>query len=160
MSEQVLRKERIDKMDGLKKIHFLNPEAQRVNKSLGDQTGLKHIAFHIVEVEPGRESTELHFHHHEEECVYILEGEATATIAEDTLRLEAGDFIAYPAGGKPHKLTNTGEQLLRCIVVGQRLDHDVVDYPSRKKRLYRNRDMPWNLVDMDHILQPDAGRKS
>jgi uncharacterized cupin superfamily protein len=160
MRSQVLKKDAIDAMEGLRKLHFLNREAQRVNKSLGDEAGLTSIGFHIVDVEPGRDSTELHSHHHEEECVYILEGEATATIGERTIAVEAGDFIAYPAGGEPHKLTNTGDRTLRCIVVGQRLAHDVVDYPGQRKRLYRNQNLPWNLVDMADIVQPDAGQKA
>jgi len=64
-------------------------------------------------MEPGYESTELHRHHHEDECVYILDGEAEATV---------GDFLGYRAGGEPHKIKNVGNSVLRCIVVGERLD--------------------------------------
>ncbi|MEM1143891.1 MAG: cupin domain-containing protein [Pseudomonadota bacterium] len=160
MPDQVLKKSSIDEMEGLRKTHFLNRGAQRINKSLGDASGLQNIGFHIVEVEPGKDSTELHFHHHEEECVYILDGEATATIGESTVAVASGDFIAYPAGGEPHKLTNTGDQSLRCIVVGQRLPHDVVDYPGQQKRLYRNQNLSWSLVSMADIIQPEAGQKT
>jgi len=54
-------------MEGLAKTHFMNPNAQRVNKSLGDMTGLTGIGVHIIEVQPGHDSTEHHVHHHEDE---------------------------------------------------------------------------------------------
>ena len=49
--------------------------------------------------------------------------------------VEAGDFIAYPADGEAHDLRNTGSLPMTCIVGGQRLDCDVVDYPEQNKRL-------------------------
>lgn len=56
-------------------------------------------------------------------------------------------------------LISTGEAVLKCIVVGQRLDHDVGDYPDRNKRIYRNAGMAWNLVDLDAIDDPSGGAK-
>ena len=67
-------------MAGLAKTHFLNPNARRLNKSLGDLTGSTGFGFHLIEVEPGCETTEHHVHHHEDECVYVLKGAATAMV--------------------------------------------------------------------------------
>jgi len=138
MEHYILSKKEIEELDGLKKTHFLNPNAQRINKSLGDLTGLTGIGFHITEIEPEFESTEYHIHYFEDECVYILEGEATVTIGNDKFKVGPGDFIGYRAGGKAHTMVNDGKSILKCIVVGQRLPHDVADYPNLKKRLYRN----------------------
>ena len=91
--------------------------------------------------------------------MYILEGEAEATIGDKVHRVKAGDFIGYRAGGEPHKLKNTGASVFKRIVVGQRLDHDVGDYPALQKRVYRTKGMPWNLVDMENIAEPVAGKK-
>jgi uncharacterized cupin superfamily protein len=159
MDKYLVRKEEIDALEGTKKTHFLNQNAKRINKSLGDLTGLKGLGFHIIEVEPGRESTELHVHHCEEECVYILEGTARATIGDEEFDVKPGDFLGYRAGGKAHKLENTGDTTLKCIVAGQRLPHDVGDYPRLKKRLYRNEGMDWNMVDHDHLEFPKGGSK-
>ncbi|MDJ0750220.1 MAG: cupin domain-containing protein [Woeseiaceae bacterium] len=159
MDRYILTREEIDSLEGVEKTHFLNDNARRLNKSLGDSTGLKGLGFHIIEVPPGRESTELHTHYHEDECVYILEGEAKATIGEETHIVRAGDFIGYRAGGEPHKLENTSNETLICIVAGQRLDHDVADYPDKGKRIYRNKGLKWNLVDIGDIEEPKAGRK-
>ena len=141
------------------KTHFLNENAKRINKSLGDLTGLTGFGFHIIEIQPGDESTELHKHYHEDECVYILAGEAEATIGDAKHMVRTGDFIGYRAGGEAHQLKNSGDDVLRCIVVGQRLPHDVGDYPLKQKRIYRNQSLPWKLVDLCNISEPNAGKK-
>ncbi|MCB1967606.1 cupin domain-containing protein [Accumulibacter sp.] len=159
MDKYIVTKEEITAYEGLRKTHFLNSNARRVNKSVGDMVGLTGFGFHIIEVEPGHESTELHKHYYEDECVYVLEGEAEATIGQTTYPVKAGDFIGYRAGGEAHQLRNTGIGVLKCIVVGQRLDHDVADYPLKGKRIYRNRGLKWNVVETEHITEPDAGKK-
>ena len=146
-------------MPGLAKIHFLNSGARRLNKSLGDLTGLTGIGFHLIEVQPGHLTTEHHLHHHEDECVYVLEGKGTAYIGEEALPIKAGDFLGYRKGGEAHSIRNTGDGVLRCIVAGQRLPHDVGDYTRLGKRVYRNQGMPWNLVDHEAIEEPQAGAK-
>ncbi|EJL6400557.1 cupin [Vibrio cidicii] len=156
----VVPKSEIELFEGVSKTHFLNPNAKRINKSLGDLTGLTGFGFHIIEVQPGDESTEMHMHYHEDECVYLLEGNADAYIGNEIYQVSAGDFIGYRAGGSSHKLVNTGESVLRCIVVGQRLAHDVGDYTDLKKRIYRQKGLPWNLVDIANIDEPQGGKKA
>lgn len=156
----LVKKSEIDSMEGLDKAHFLNDNARRKNKSLGDLTGLTGFGFHMIEIKPGYDSTEQHCHYHEDECVYILEGEGTAVIGDKRFEVGAGDFIGYRAGGESHTLINTSEQVLKCIVVGQRLDHDVADYTKLNKRIYRQAGLPWNLVDIENIATPVAGKKA
>ena len=151
--------EEIAAMQGLEKTHFLNQNARRINKSLGDLTGLTGIGFHIVEVEPGCQTTEFHMHYHEDEAVYILSGTATAEIGDEKFSVKAGDFIGYRKGGMAHTLHNTGDETLRAIVVGERLAQDVGDYPHLNKRLYRHKGLKANLVDMADITEPVVGAK-
>jgi len=155
----VVKAAQINEMEGLAKAHFLNPNARRLNKSLGDLTGLTGLGFHIIEVEPGCETTEYHVHYYEDECVFVLAGEATAVIGEAEHSIGPGDFIGYRKGGLAHSIRNTGRDVLRCIVVGERLAHDVGDYPRQGKRIYRNAGLEWNLVDLDAIKEPQAGAK-
>lgn len=146
-------------LQGLAKTHFLNPNARRINKSLGDLVGLSGFGFHIIEVEPGCETTEFHVHHHEDECVYILEGKASALIGDASHEVGPGDFIGYRKGGFAHSIRNTGNSTLKCIVVGERLSHDVGDYPRKGKRIFRNAGLSWNLVDHEVIEEPQIGTK-
>ena len=149
----LISRDEITEMAGLDKTHFLNSNARRLNKSLGDATGLTGFGFHLVEIAPGYESTEHHCHQFEDECVYVLSGTAIAIIGDQEHQIAAGDFIGYRKGGLAHSIRNTGNEVFRCIVVGERLAHDVGDYPRLGKRLYRNRGMAWNLVDHDHIKE-------
>ncbi|MEM7058025.1 MAG: cupin domain-containing protein [Pseudomonadota bacterium] len=151
--------EEIAAMEGLAKTHFLNPDAKRINKSLGDLTGLTGLGFHIIEVAPGDETTEYHMHYFEDECIFVLAGTATAEIGEESHPIKPGDFIGYRKCGLAHTIHNTGSETLRMIVVGQRLAQDVGDYPRKAKRIYRNEGLTWNLVDHEHIANPVAGAK-
>ncbi|MEM7256664.1 MAG: cupin domain-containing protein [Pseudomonadota bacterium] len=155
----IVKAEEIAAMEGTAKTHFLNDNAVRNNKSLGDLTGLTGLGFHIIEVQPGHESTEYHVHYCEDECTYVLSGEGTVTIGETTYPVSTGDFIGYRAGGLAHTMHATGHEPLVCIVVGQRLSHDVGDYPNKCQRIYRQAGMPWNLVGFDDIKLPVAGEK-
>lgn len=159
MKGYLLKKEEIDALQGLEKVHFQNPNAVRTNKSLGDLVGLKGIGFHIIEVPPGKESTEYHVHYYEDECVYVLAGTGVVTIGDDDFDVGPGDFVGYRAGGLAHTMRNDGEETLKCIVAGQRLDHDVGDYPRKGKRVYRNLGLPWDLADLQSLEHPSAGKK-
>jgi len=154
MENYIVTREVIEEINGVSKTHFLDDNAKRVNKSLGDLTGLNGFGFHIIEIQPGHGSSQMHMHYCEDECVYVLEGEAEAFIGDERYPVKAGDFIGYRAGGEAHALFNNSDSLFRCIVVGQRLEHDVCDYPKVNKRLFRNIGMPWNLVDIDDINEP------
>ncbi|MCA9536344.1 MAG: cupin domain-containing protein [Myxococcales bacterium] len=145
----------IEAMAGTPKVHFLNPNGRRVNKSLGDATGLTGFGVHLIEVPVGADSTEYHRHYQEDECVYVLAGRAVVTLDEQPFELGPGDFVGLPAGGPAHVFHNPGPDVLRCLVVGARLAHDVGDYPRLGKRLYRN-DGTWNLVDLQHVVDPKA----
>lgn len=159
MDKYLLTADEIAQYPGVDKTHFLNSNARRINKSLGDLTGLTGFGFHLIEIPPGSESTEYHKHYHEDECVYVLSGCAEAHIGDQSYLVKAGDFIGYRAGGEAHSMKNVGDEVLRCIVVGQRLSHDVGDYPKLNKRIYRNQSVGWNLVDLDAIETPNAGKK-
>ncbi|MBL8385179.1 MAG: cupin domain-containing protein [Burkholderiales bacterium] len=140
-------------MAGQEKVHFLNDAAVRTGKSLGDAAGLRNIGVHLISVRPGHYSTEHHVHLFEEECVYVLSGQGTAFVGQDQHAIGPGDFIACPLNGVAHSMLASGTEPLVCLVMGQRLNQDVTDYPNRKKRLYRNNG-EWNLVeqaDIQHI---------
>jgi uncharacterized cupin superfamily protein len=108
-------------------------------------------------VEPNHDNTEHHMHHFEDECVYVLNGTATAYTGEQSQIISAGDFIGYGNGGVAHSITNTGTETFRCIVVGERLAHEVGDHTRLGKRIYRNESVTWNLVDHGHVVEVGGG---
>ncbi len=137
-------------MEAVKRVHFLNQGAVRSNKSLGDVAGLKNIGVHLITIAPGNRSTEYHFHHYEEECVYVLSGRGTAVIGDERYALGPGDFMGHPIDRVAHEMINDGNEPLVCLVIGQRLAQDISDYPRKGKRLYRHSGER-SLVDLDGI---------
>ena len=77
-----------------------------------------------------------------------------ARIGPDLFQIEAGDFIGYPAGGEAHDIRNTGSTHMICLVVGQRLEFDIIEYPQQNKRLYRYAGQPPDLVDIAAVSHP------
>ena len=145
-----LSAEKIAAMEGVRRIHTLNPAAIRIDKSLGDEVGLKNIGIHLIAIAPGDKSTELHTHKYEEEAIYVLSGHGTEVMGGTTEKIGPGDFIGFPAGGVAHETVNDGTEPLVCLVIGQRLQQDVVDYPGKGKRLYRNSGQR-DMVDYESI---------
>ena len=133
-----LSAEKIAAMEGIRRVHNLNPGAIRLDKSLGDEVGLKNIGIHLISIAPGDKSTEFHSHKYEEEAIYVLSGHGTEVMGDASQMIGPGDFIGFPAGGVAHETINDGAEPLVCLVIGQRLPQDVVDYPNKGKRLYRN----------------------
>jgi uncharacterized cupin superfamily protein len=133
-----LSAQKIAGMEGVRRVHNLNPAAIRTDKSLGDEVGLKNIGIHLISIASGDRSTELHMHRYEDEAIYVLSGHGTAVIGDTTEKIGPGDFIGFPANMVAHETINDGSEPLVCLVVGQRLQQDVVDYPRKEKRLYRN----------------------
>lgn len=149
----ILTAQAIAALTATRKTHFLNQKAVRNDRSLGDAVGLKNLGVHIIEVAPGHYSTERHSHHYEEECLYILSGQAIAELGDERFTVGAGDFIGYPCHGPAHTLFNSGQETLLCLVVGQRLDHDITDYPDQQKRLFRHQG-DRSLVNQIDISKP------
>ena len=137
-------------LEGVRRVHNLNPAAIRTNKSLGDEVGLKNIGVHLISIAPGDKSTEFHSHKYEEEAIYVLSGHGTEVMGETNQKIGPADFIGFPGGGLAHETVNDGTEPLVCLVIGQRLPQDVVDYPRKGKRMYRNSGQR-DMVDFTQI---------
>lgn len=124
-------------IDGLQEtsyVHPLNANAVRLTRTLGEIAGLRNVGVHLVRVAPGRASTEFHFHHAEEEFLYVLAGRGVAEIDGREIPVGPGDFMGFPAGGPAHAMRNEGDEDLVYLMAGERRDGDVVDYPRAGKR--------------------------
>lgn len=154
-SKLIIKASEIESMSGEKKVHFLNSNAKKISKSLGDVVGLKNIGIDMLYVEPGKETTEYHKHYYEEECIYVLSGSGELIIEGDFFQFREGDFVGFPTNTAAHSLKNNGTDTLICLVMGQRLEQDVADYPNQGKRLYRNSGN-WELVELKNISDPKS----
>ncbi len=88
----------------------------------------------MIELPPGKTAWPLHYHHANEEAIYLLEGEATLRLGDERIRVQAGDYIALPAGpDDAHQLTNTGAAVVRYLVISTMTKPDVCVYPDSNK---------------------------
>lgn len=75
-------------------------------------------SFDLLEmtVPPGPGVTPLHIHHDNDEGFYVLEGELTVRIEDETHVLEAGEYALGPRG-VPHTYRNSGERPARVLIL-------------------------------------------
>lgn len=140
-------------------VHFLNPGAIRYTRSLGDACGLQSIGVHLVRLKQGDDSTEYHFHHQDEEWVYILSGRGIAEIGGKKYKIGAGDFMGFTAPSAPHAMNNPHKADLVYLVGGNRYPEDVCDYPRIGKRRYRMKGDNNAYVDLSALSQIKRHRK-
>jgi uncharacterized cupin superfamily protein len=133
------------------RVHALDAQSVRHTRSLGDAVGLATIGVHLVRLKSGKTSSVYHFHHHDEEWIYILSGRGVAEIGDEKFEVRPGDFMGFVAASLPHSLTNPDPEDLVYLVGGNRLPFDICDYPRIRKRRYRingkNEYVSWELLD-------------
>jgi uncharacterized cupin superfamily protein len=89
--------------------------------AFGRAFGLARIGIHHVRLAPGRRTSLPHAESHEEEFVYVIEGEPDVWIDGTLHRLRPGDGVGFPAGtGIAHSFLNNSEREVRLMVVGDR----------------------------------------
>ncbi|MGE0622803.1 MAG: cupin domain-containing protein [Pseudomonadales bacterium] len=130
--------------------HQFNANAVRMTRTLGIPAGLTRLGVHLIRLEPGRDSTQFHYHDADEEFIYVLEGEGTAFIGEAQHRVGPGDFMGFPSPSPGHGLRNDGEDDLVYLVGGESNPADVVHYPWIRRTMIKSHGRrAW--VDWDHL---------
>ena len=96
---------------------------------LGDAAGLTAFGVNLVTLDPGAWSSQRHWHTHEDEFVYMLEGELVLVTDAGETPLRAGDCAGFKAGVRDgHHLQNRSDAVARLLVVGNRDDADHGEY--------------------------------
>lgn len=105
-------------------------------RSLGAAVGAREIGCSLYEVSPGRSAFPRHFHCANEEAIYVLEGEGTLRLGDETLAVTVGDYASIPVGpSHAHELVNSGTGPLRYLCLSTLHPAEVVGYPDSKKVL-------------------------
>ncbi len=100
--------------------------AHRSRKKLGDAGGLSDFGVNVTRLPPGEWSSQRHWHSHEDEFVYVLEGELVLVEDEGETVLRAGDAAAFPKGaGNGHNMINRSAKDALYIEIGSRHPEDV-----------------------------------
>jgi uncharacterized cupin superfamily protein len=105
---------------------FDAPCALRTRRRLGNAGKLADFGVNLMRLPPGQWSSQRHWHSHEDEFVYVLEGELTLVEDGGETQLKAGDSAAFPKGtGNGHHLINRAGSVAVYLEVGARHAADV-----------------------------------
>ncbi len=97
------------------------PWPPRTRRRLGEAGGLRDFGVNLMTLPPGGWSSQRHWHSHEDEFVYLLEGELTLIEDEGETVLRAGDCAAFPKNtGNGHHMINRSLAMAIYIEVGSR----------------------------------------
>jgi uncharacterized cupin superfamily protein len=85
---------------------------------LAQHAGAKDLAANLYELEPGAMVSPLHFHHANEELLFVLSGTPTLRRGPDDERvLEPGEVVAFPAGPSgTHQVLNRSRGPARVLI--------------------------------------------
>ena len=108
---------------------FDEPCVSRKRIKLGDAAGLTQYGVNLMRLPPGAWSSQRHWHSHEDEFVYILEGEVVLVSDAGEEILRAGDCAGFKAGDRNgHCLQNRSAHDAKILVIGTRHDEDYGDW--------------------------------
>jgi uncharacterized cupin superfamily protein len=107
------------------------PCKNRTLQRLGDAAGLTQFGVNLVTLPPGVWSSQRHWHSHEDEFIYVLEGEVVMVTDKGEETMGPGDCAGFQAGGRDgHCFQNRSSKDARLLVVGSRHDADHGEYPD------------------------------
>ena len=105
--------------------------AGRAKQALGNVAGLTGFGVNLVRLAPGAWSSIRHWHTHEDEFVYILEGEAVLVTDAGEQILRPGMAAGFPAGAADgHHLINRTDATVTYLEIGSRHPQDDCYYPD------------------------------
>ena len=134
----LLKARDIAAMTPTRRRHQFNANAVRLTRALSAAAGMQCIGVHLVRLEPGRESTQFHYHDADEEFLYVLEGRGIAELGEEEVEVGPGDFMGFTAPSKPHALRNPFDSDLVYLMGGERNANDVVHYPRIRRSMMKS----------------------
>src|SRR5262249_11519829 len=98
-------------------------------KKLGDAAGLTQFGVNLLTLAPGVWSSQRHWHSHEYEFVWVLEGDVVLVTDAGEELLRAGDCAGFKAGVRDgHCLQNRSTRDALLLVMGSRHDDDWGEY--------------------------------
>lgn len=105
---------------------FDRPSRDRIRQRIGDAGGLTGFGVNLTRLPPGNWSSQRHWHSHEDEFVFVLEGEVMLIEDAGETVLRAGACAAFPKNsGDGHHLVNRSDRDAVYLEIGGRVAEDV-----------------------------------
>jgi uncharacterized cupin superfamily protein len=121
---------------------------------LSDAGGLTQFGAAWEVLQPGGQSSQMHWHEREDEFLLMLDG--SLTVIEDGVETEIGpgDACAWKAGsGVAHCLKNRSDRPATYLIVGTRHPEEICHYPGLDLR-----DTPQGYVHLDGTPWGDTAK--
>jgi uncharacterized cupin superfamily protein len=118
---------------------FRQAVSGRERKRLGNAVGLDQFGVNLARLKPGAASSQRHWHQHEDELVYVLEGQIVLLENDGETVLQPGDAAGWKAGvANGHQLINRTSRDAVYLEIGTRASRESVDYPDIDMRAERD----------------------
>jgi uncharacterized cupin superfamily protein len=130
---------------------FRTAVADRAKRALGDVFGLTQFGVNLVHLPPGCWSSQRHWHSHEDEFVFVVDGELALVTDAGEQAMRPGMVAGFPAGlADGHHLINRSDQPATYLEFGsRRRDVDEV--------VYSDIDMELRLRGGNHVYMHKNG---
>ena len=103
----------------------------REKRALGDAFGLTKIGVNLTTLMPGKVSSMRHWHTHEDELVYVLEGELVLVTDTGEQLLRPGMCAGFAAGvADGHQFVNRSDRPAVYLEISNRDEADTASYPD------------------------------
>lgn len=113
----------------------------RVRKRLGDAGGLTQFGVNLCRLQPGSGSSQRHWHHNEDEFIYMLAGEAVLIEDDGETVLKPGDAATFKAGvANGHCIVNRSNADALFLEVGTRAATEIAECPDIDMRAVKDAD--------------------
>ena len=103
----------------------------RIKRVLGDVFDLTQFGVNLTTLPPGTWSAQRHWHEHEDEFIYVIEGELVLISDDGEETLAAGMCAGFPAGrANGHHLVNRSGSTASYLEIGTRSPNERSHYPD------------------------------
>jgi uncharacterized cupin superfamily protein len=110
---------------------FDRPCAAQTYRRLARHAGLTLFGVNLTVIDPGGWSSQRHWHSHEDEFIWVVEGELTLVTDAGQELLRAGDCAAFRRGDPDgHHLVNKSSQPATVLEIGNSDPQDRCVYPD------------------------------
>jgi uncharacterized cupin superfamily protein len=114
-----------------------DPEGYRAGMDrFGPRIGASQIGGSVYELPPGQSICPYHYEYPEEEWLMPLDGAVVLRTPAGEEELGSFEIVAFPPGPEgAHKVTNTGSETVRVLMLSTKAETSVCVYPDSGKLL-------------------------